>query len=262
MPSKKQLKSVTPACNAIVKYLKDIGLETVDVDHDVMATLLYTNLPKHSSETYKDPDCPKKAMSAFLLFSSEKRKTIGKVDFKTMSKLIGKEWRSLSTEDKEIWNSKSATDRKRWKKELQEYIPKTQDELKKIHSKEKRVKRPKSAYLFFCQEERKVITGMTPTQVLSELGKRWRGQSERGKWEKLAIDARKEYEIEKKICGTQKDRIGDFDKRELTSFRSFSRDKGSILKGENPSMSITSQRKILKDKWVEMTPDQKQVYSL
>jgi hypothetical protein len=62
--------------------------------------------PKTKKE--KDPNAPKKGLSAFMIFSSENRSRIKEENpeatFGEMGKLLGAKWREMSEDDKAVFD--------------------------------------------------------------------------------------------------------------------------------------------------------------
>lgn len=73
----------------------------------------------------KDPNAPKKGMSAFMLFSNEHRNKI-KADnpeatFGEIGRKVGEAWKGLSDKQKQTYLKKAEADKKRYETELQTY---------------------------------------------------------------------------------------------------------------------------------------------
>jgi high mobility group protein B2 len=73
----------------------------------------------------KDPNAPKKPLSAYMIFAKEKRaevveknKTAG---FGEIGKLIGDLWKNTSAADKQTYESKALKDKERYKNEMSKY---------------------------------------------------------------------------------------------------------------------------------------------
>ncbi|KAI8969286.1 high mobility group box domain-containing protein, partial [Mycotypha africana] len=69
----------------------------------------------------KDPNAPKRGLSAYMFFSQEKRAEV-KADnpdasFGQIGKLLGEKWKSMSDEDKKPYVAKAEADKKRYEDE-------------------------------------------------------------------------------------------------------------------------------------------------
>eukprot|EP00934_Nitzschia_sp_Nitz4_P008100 Nitzschia sp. Nitz4//scaffold13_size275219//199216//200163//NITZ4_000899-RA/size275219-processed-gene-0.158-mRNA-1//-1//CDS//3329536089//8090//frame0 len=123
-----------------------------------LTSLRVTNLP----EDWPTP--PKRPVTPYILFCNEKRKVISQSgkSFAAVSKELSEMWKSLPDslrsryEQQFETNKREYEDKKRaWMVECKETMGRYPPNLrnKKLHS----VKRPKSAYLFFCNEQRPLI---------------------------------------------------------------------------------------------------------
>jgi hypothetical protein len=92
-------------------------------------------MPKAEKKTKakKDPNAPKKGLSAFMIFSQENREKTKKENpsatfgiwkpvlwhilLGELGKLLGSAWRELSEEEKEPYNKKAQTDKDRYERE-------------------------------------------------------------------------------------------------------------------------------------------------
>jgi structure-specific recognition protein 1 len=142
----------------------------------------------------KDPNAPKGAMSAYILFGNDERAKI-KEDLpdattSEVMKEIGARWRAMSAEDKAPFEEKAAEDKTRATDELAAYKKKRADagEESEGDMPKKRAKKdpnaPKGAmtsYILFGNEERAKIKEENPdasaTDIMKEIGVRWRSMS-------------------------------------------------------------------------------------
>ena len=84
----------------------------------------------------KDPLHPKRAQSAYFVFSNEQRPAImeqlkkdtGKVDVTIVSKKLGAMWKELTIKKKKPYEEKALVDKKRYETEMVEYKQKKVDE--------------------------------------------------------------------------------------------------------------------------------------
>jgi hypothetical protein len=63
-------------------------------------------MAKVAKKTKKDPNAPKKGLSAYMIFSQENRQKVKdenpKATFGEMGKLLGAKWKETSEKDKEV----------------------------------------------------------------------------------------------------------------------------------------------------------------
>lgn len=73
----------------------------------------------------KDPNKPKRNMSAYFIFSNahrpEVRKTSPGASFGEVAKIISRDWKALTEEDKQEWNEKAAKDKIRYQEQMKVY---------------------------------------------------------------------------------------------------------------------------------------------
>lgn len=87
----------------------------------------------------KDPNAPKKGLSAYMIFAKENRERIKtenpEADFGVMGKLIGNQWKALEEYEKDTYKVKSEADKERYTNEIANYIPvevKPKEKVKKV----------------------------------------------------------------------------------------------------------------------------------
>ncbi|KAJ2359749.1 Non-histone chromosomal protein 6, partial [Coemansia sp. RSA 2607] len=74
--------------------------------------------PKRSK---KDPNAPKRALSAYMFFSQAKRTTVKEqnpdASFGNIGKILGDMWKKMSDDDKKPYNKQADADKKRYEAE-------------------------------------------------------------------------------------------------------------------------------------------------
>ena len=80
-----------------------------------------TNKPK------KDPNAPKKGMSAFMYFSRDNRDKVKSdnpdITFGELGKELGQRWRALSDKEKAKYQKMAEKDKERYNTEMDKYTP-------------------------------------------------------------------------------------------------------------------------------------------
>ncbi|CAO3642016.1 unnamed protein product [Cunninghamella blakesleeana] len=73
----------------------------------------------------KDPEAPKRGLSAYMIFSKENRERIKSENpdatFGQIGKLLGEAWKNLDDEGKQKYNKLAEDDKKRYENEKAEY---------------------------------------------------------------------------------------------------------------------------------------------
>ena len=169
---------------------------------------------------------PKRPMSAYLFFCKEKRAEIKEANptmkATEVTSELGRLWHQVKeTAEVEQYNELAKADKERYAAEMVDAPPKepkekkerkkkatiesSDDESKEEKPKKKRAKKsgpkkPKSAYLYFCEEKRSEVKEanpeMKPTEITSELGRLWnkiKDTHKANKYKEQAEDAKAQY---------------------------------------------------------------------
>lgn len=150
-------------------------------------------------------DAPKKARSAYLFYTMEKRNEFKNANpnktFGDLTKLVADDWKKLNASQKKKFEKLAEEDRKRYDNEMANYVRPTDDELdaqiasdprRKKKAKTDGPKRPRSAYLFYTTSERTKYSKDHPNMkfgdVTRDIAVAWKGLSgkEKSKFEEMA----------------------------------------------------------------------------
>lgn len=75
---------------------------------------------KKSSRKKKDPDAPKRSLSAYMFFANENRDIVRAenpgISFGQVGKLLGEKWKALNSEDKLPYENKAEADKRDMKR--------------------------------------------------------------------------------------------------------------------------------------------------
>jgi len=156
------------------------------------------------------PPGPKRPQSSYFIFSGEKRpevsakfSSIGEV-----SKELGRLWKELSDDDKKPYVEKAAAAKAAYEIEKAKWEDETKQLRKpgrrKAAAKSKTTdgpKRPRSAYIFFCNKNRAEVSKDFDTlgDVSKELGKRWNllDAASKTEYQNMSAEDKLRYEREK-----------------------------------------------------------------
>ncbi|RJE18329.1 hypothetical protein PHISCL_09341 [Aspergillus sclerotialis] len=73
----------------------------------------------------KDPNAPKRGLSAYMFFANEQREKVREdnpgISFGQVGKMLGEKWKNLSDEDRRPYEEKAAADKKRYEDEKASY---------------------------------------------------------------------------------------------------------------------------------------------
>ena len=154
-----------------------------------MTTDIVSNaiLLKTKKRKKKDPNAPKRALSAFMYFAATRRVPLGEenpsMKMTDIARMIGKEWQELDDAGRVPFDTKAAEDKARYATEMESYVPPvsvSEDGKKKKKKKKKDPNAPKrglSAFMFFAADRRQVLRDANPdkkmTEIASMLGTEW-----------------------------------------------------------------------------------------
>jgi len=87
---------------------------------------------KSGKKGKKDPNAPKKSMTAYMYFSTAKRAGIKDANpdasFGDIARLVSDEWKKLDDSGKAEWAEKAKKDKLRYEKEMKDYTPPSDDD--------------------------------------------------------------------------------------------------------------------------------------
>ncbi|KIW12515.1 non-histone chromosomal protein 6 [Exophiala spinifera] len=73
----------------------------------------------------KDPNAPKRGLSAYMFFANEQRENVREenpgISFGQVGKVLGDKWKALSEKQREPYEKKAAADKKRYEDEKAKY---------------------------------------------------------------------------------------------------------------------------------------------
>ncbi|KAK9355142.1 high mobility group box domain-containing protein [Lipomyces doorenjongii] len=85
-----------------------------------------TRKAKAGGRRKKDPNAPKRSLSAYMFFANEQRETVRSenpgIAFGQVGKLLGERWKALSPKEKVPYEARAAQDKKRYEEEKAAYL--------------------------------------------------------------------------------------------------------------------------------------------
>lgn len=156
--------------------------------------------PGKGGKPMKDPNAPKKPLSAYFLFSQEERLKV-KAEFPDYSitevaKELGRRWAQIDPAIKQSYEQRYQESRRQYEQALQAYKP------QKKKKDPNAPKQPLSAYFLFSQEERLKVKAEHPNysicEIAKELGRRWADMNPEVKqhYQQKAEEGRQKYDQE------------------------------------------------------------------
>lgn len=92
---------------------------------EATATATRTRTTKSTTRKKKDPNAPKRPMTAYMFYANEQREPTKtkhpELSFGEVHKLIGEEWHKLSESEKKPYEEKAAAAKKRYEEEKAAY---------------------------------------------------------------------------------------------------------------------------------------------
>ncbi|KAF1982293.1 Non-histone chromosomal protein 6 [Aulographum hederae CBS 113979] len=78
-----------------------------------------------SGKKKKDPNAPKRGLSAYMFFANDQRDKVREdhpgIKFGEVGKMLGEKWKELTDKDKEPYEAKAKADKKRYEDEKAAY---------------------------------------------------------------------------------------------------------------------------------------------
>lgn len=166
--------------------------------------------PKRTRKAKKDPNKPKRNMSAFFLYSNANRARIKEenpgIKFGQIAKLLSDEFKNISESERSKYDKLAAADKERYQREMEDYEPPSDDdELPTKKRKKKDPNAPKrnmSAYFIYSQEIRPTVREENPEAAFGMIAKiiskqfKALSESERKKYDDLAVADKERYQRE------------------------------------------------------------------
>jgi len=170
---------------------------------------------KRKTKKKKDPNAPKRASTAYLYFSAQRRKELAvegvKASMTEQSTQLSNEWKTKTEKEKAPFLALAEKDKKRYEDEMKKYTPpddsesgSSSEDEKKTKKKKKKdpnePKRPLSSYMVYVGEQRPLVKDKHPdlkqTELITKIGEMWKGLSAEKKkpYEKKAAELKEKYQ--------------------------------------------------------------------
>jgi upstream-binding transcription factor len=252
--SKKVTETIYKTINDRVKLFLNTKTDTDVVEswdeEDNQSTFkqLIKNLIKKNDNSLKNKNkpenTPKRPNSIYICFCASEMSNFKEknpdLDNRQIMSALAAEWKKINKDESKIHRFKEMAilDKERYQKEMSEFKKENQDA-----GKSQQVKKPKSNYLFFCEENRaKVVSenpDLNPKQVMSALGDAWKTVKSEGgdrlkHYDDLATKDKERYlqqkedskgdeseevveKPKKKVAKAKKEKVDDGKKKETKS---------------------------------------------
>ena len=226
----------------------------------------------NKKQVCKDPNTPKRSKSSYLYFCIENRdsaiKELGKDAKATaITSLLGLKWNELKedasrTNELKRFEKMAQEDKKRYQNEMLSYQPSQEILCKK--GKVPGLKRPKSSYLYFCEDHREKVkeelgVDAKVTDVTKELGLRWSLAKQNNEVEKYINLAKQEKETS---LNTNEPEKTIQKSNHLNGYQRFCSERRTQVKTEFPNEKTTEITKRLSAEWKNMSKEEQKSYSM
>merc|ERR1719430_2968178 len=158
------------------------------------------SMVKPNQKPMKDPNAPKKPLSAYFLFSQEERLKVKnenpEMSITEVAKELGRRWATLEPSLKASYENRYQDARKVYDSEMSHFKP------QKKKKDPNAPKQPLSAYFIFSTEERLKVKDENPgysiCEVAKELGRRWAEMdpSLKQRYQQRAEEERQKYDVD------------------------------------------------------------------
>lgn len=204
------------ASEYVISFISKYG------DDDLLNKWNNNDFKKIFKEKKTKVDGPNKNKSAYIFFCDEERQRLKTENLSLTNKEVISElasrWRLIKDHPDKVekYTLLAKEDKDRYATEIKNYVSPVENKnddtdtskkkSKKIKKEKTDIKKNKSSYLFFCEEERvkmkKENLELSNNEIISELGNRWKkikdDPKKIEKFVKLAENDKKRYESEKK----------------------------------------------------------------
>jgi len=188
--------NTAPAAGQVIQQRTIVGTAAANVQ---MANRGIVQQPaKPAGKPMKDPNAPKKPLSAYFLFSQDERLKV-RAEFPDYSitevaKELGRRWASIDPAHKQQYEQRYQDSRRDYEQAMTAYKP------QKKKKDPNAPKQPLSAYFIFSSEERLKVKAENPSysicEVAKELGRRWADMAPEVKqrYQQMAEEGRQKYD--------------------------------------------------------------------
>ena len=171
----------------------------------------------------KDPNAPKGAKNAYILFCAENREQVkeenSEMNPKELISELARLWKEVDEDIKAKYQQKAAEDKQRYKEEMDDYVPSDEEASPKEKKKGSPKKDPnapkgaKNAYILFCADNRDQVKEENPhmksTEIISELARLWKEADDevKAEYQEKAAEDKQRYkqEMEEYSDGEEKE---------------------------------------------------------
>lgn len=170
-------------------------------------------VPKKRGKPKKDPNKPKRNMSAFFLYSNANRPRVKAenegIAFGQVAKVLSVEYKALPANERTKWDKKAGKDKERYLREMEDYVAPSDDDDSDGPKKKKKAKKdpnaPKrnmSAFFLYSGQNRPRVREENPEATFGSIAKiisvefKAISAAERARYDELAVQDKVRYQRE------------------------------------------------------------------
>lgn len=164
---------------------------------------------RRKQKKWKDPNKPKRAMSAFFLYSQVERPNVKinhpEASFGDIARILSAQYKALSETQMKKWVKKAEQDKIRYQEEMKHYVPMddpTGGKRKKAKKDPNAPKRNMSAYFLFSVHIRPSVKDENPEAAFGDIARIISAKykaldgDERKEWDEKAAEDKERYQRE------------------------------------------------------------------
>merc|ERR1719375_1405996 len=164
---------------------------------------------RRKQKKWKDPNKPKRAMSAFFCYSQAERPNVKanhpEASFGDVARILSSQYKALSEKEMKKWVKKAEQDKIRYQEEMKHYVPMddpTGGKRKKAKKDPNAPKRNMSAYFLFSVHIRPSVKDENPEAAFGDIARiisaKYKAlkDGERKVWEEKAAEDKERYQRE------------------------------------------------------------------
>lgn len=233
---------------------------------------------------------PKNPRTAFFLFGAEHRQKLmennPKMKVTDVARELGVLWKQCDENTKSKYVAAAENDKQRYEEEVRKFKEAGGDpvslkrktsasrrkQMELEASKSRKIKdpnapkKPQSAFLLFCKENRSSIVQNNPQMKFGDIGRNlsimWKNtdESTRKKYEELAVQEKSCYVTKLQEYKSSQPAVPEKKPKPATAFIIFGKDVRPQIKQQNPSISFADMGREISARWKSLDPESKKRY--
>ncbi|KAJ4823729.1 High mobility group B protein 6 [Turnera subulata] len=187
------------------------------------------------SKKEKDPLKPKQPMSAFFMFSNERRAALlaENKNVTEVAKMIGEEWKNLTQKQKEPYEKMAKINKEKYVQEMEAYKQKKEEEATNLKKEEEELMK---------LQKQEALQLLKKKEKTDNIIKKTKEQRQKKQKEKQIVDPNKP-------------------KKPASSFLLFSKETRKTLMQERPGINNSTVTALISVKWKELGQEEREMWN-